>query len=60
MKGGKNRPGFEYDDWKQWCGMHTLWVHQLDAYDRFDNVGDDIVEQEAAVSNEQCHKGHQV
>ena len=40
--------------------MHTLWVHQLDAYDRFDNVGDDIVEQEAAVSNEQCHKGHQV
>ena len=47
-------------NWKQWCGMHTLWVHQLDAYDRFDNVGDDIVEQEAAVSDEQCHEGHQV
>ena len=38
--------------WKQCCGMHTLWVHQLDAYDRFDDVGDDIVEQEAAVGNE--------
>lgn len=38
----------------------TLWEHELDAYDWSNDVYDDVVEQEAAVGNQQGHKGDDV
>lgn len=34
--------------------------HVVDAQDWSEDIGDDVMEKEALVGDEQCHKGHQV